>query len=140
MESYSRWELVRGIDLPCADILVEIGVARTAIRLRSSVMSDGPPRDLLLDFGPRILACMSHEEFVHSWNGTRSTEAVPTLGGRWERYAFPLLQVHNSEWLASFSDSQVLDPERAAKPTVGIQKPIGQSTSENILRYYQSIR
>ena len=121
MESYSRWELVQGIDLPCADILMEIGVARTEIRLRFSVMSDGPPRDLLLDFGPRILACMSHEEFVHPWNDSRSTEAVPTLGGRWERYAFPLLQVHNSEWLASFSDSQVLDPERAASLRQGFK-------------------
>jgi hypothetical protein len=110
METYARWEPVAGVTSPCG-ILLEVGPSTVTARLRFSAVG-AAPRDLLLTFAGRVVACMSHEEFAHPWHAEELDAEVPRLDGRWARYAFPLLEVRNSRWLASFSDSQILDPDR----------------------------
>jgi hypothetical protein len=112
-ESVSRWHPVSDVESPCGDIVLHAEPGAVTARLTFSTVRDRPPRDVLVRFG-RVLACASHEEFAHPWNTLNPAEPWPRLEGEWATYAYPLLEVHNSQWLASFSDSQVLDPERAA--------------------------
>ena len=107
MESYSCWELIDGIDRPflAAEIETSAGV-----RIQLAGYSGG--RDLMLDFGPHVFAFMSHDEFLHPWNDDSHHGSVPKLGEAWARYAFPLLRVHDSRWVASFGDSQLLWGDR----------------------------
>jgi hypothetical protein len=112
-ESLITWEPVAGVASPCASVVLHADTAHFTVRLCFSEMTESSGRDLLVVFGGRVLACMSHEEFTHPWNTGRAEEMWPRLGGAWATYAFPLLKVQRSLWLASFSDSQVLDPERA---------------------------
>lgn len=56
---------------------------------------------------------MSHAEFSHPWEAMSIAE-LPRLEGRWNGYAFPLLEVKDSHWLASFTDSQAIGLARDA--------------------------
>ena len=109
METFTRWEPVRGIDRPCSEVLIQMSPAATLARLRFAEQDD-----LVLDLGLRVPAFMSHEEFVHPWAGEDADVPLPKLSDRWARYSYPLLEVHQSRWLASFTDSQIMDWERAA--------------------------
>lgn len=112
-ETYSRWEPVAGVAAPCAGIVLHADPADTRVLLRFSQVRDAPGRDLLVRFGRDVLACTSHDEFVHPWQADGATGEVPRLPPPWDRYAFPLLLVDGSHWLASFADSQILDEHRA---------------------------
>lgn len=111
METYDRWEPVSGVDMPAAEIVLHVDPA-VSLRLRFSFLTDAPPRDLVLAFRGHVVACMSFEEFAHPWQVYDSTGPVPRLEGPWASYAFPLLRVRDSIWLASFADSQVLEEDR----------------------------
>ncbi|MBB4634225.1 hypothetical protein [Longimicrobium terrae] len=84
--------------------------AAFTVSLEFSAVRSAARLDLRLEFRERVFACMSHEEFVHPWQYEQHGP-VPRLSPPWERYAFPVLKVHDSRWLASFSDSQILDVE-----------------------------
>src|SRR5687768_6032595 len=113
-ETYTRWDAVSGIVMPCADIVLHADPVDLTVRLRFSGVRDGGDRDLLIRFGRDVVACMSHDEFVHPWQAYVPAGDVPRLEGRWSAYAFPLLVVSGSRWLASFGDGQILDEQRAA--------------------------
>jgi hypothetical protein len=108
-ETYFRWEPVPDVSAPCADIVLHADPGDVTVRLRFSQMRDAAPRDLLVRFGREVAACMSHDEFLHPWQADETAGEVPRLGGAWGRYAHPLLLVHGSRWLASFSDGQLVD-------------------------------
>jgi hypothetical protein len=112
MESYTRWEPASGIASPCADIVLHGDPRSTTVLCRFSEVRGALPRDLAIRFGTDVVASMSHEEFVHPWQRESRGALVPRLEGEWRRYAFPLLEVHDSEWLASFSDGEILEPDR----------------------------
>ena len=114
MEAYSRWQPVPGVATPCSDIELHVADEATVARLRFSRVKGASPRDLLVRFERGVVGCMSHEEFAHPEQADAQAGEVPCLGGPWSAYAFPLLRVHASRWLASFSDGQLLDERRAA--------------------------
>ena len=103
-EYVEKWEAVEGIETPVARAIVtenHLGLSTTLI---FSEMIGGHEFDLRITFG-RVPAYVVHEEFVHPW----SHGIAPRLAGKWERYCFPLLTVGNSKWLASFSESHLLN-------------------------------
>lgn len=114
MESYSQWETVPAVVAPFGDIILHTDRAAFTVLLRSSGLGQGPSRDLLVQCGENVIACMSHDEFAHPWNGSDEIRQVPKLEGEWARFAYPLLKVKDSEWLATFSSSQILDDQRSA--------------------------
>lgn len=113
-EQYTRWEPAAGVNAPCSDVILHADPADLTVLLRFSAVTDGIERDLLIRFGRDVVACMSHDEFVHPWQAYDDVAPVPRLAGEWAPYAYPLLLVSDSRWLASFSDSQILDDQRAA--------------------------
>jgi hypothetical protein len=114
IETYVRWQPVFDVDSPCAHIVLCTNADDLSIRLCFSAVQGAAPRDLLLRFGSDVLASMSHDEFVHPWNAGDPAGDVPRLGHAWPGFAFPLLEVQDSRWLASFSDSQISDDQRVA--------------------------
>jgi hypothetical protein len=113
-EQYARWEPVAGVNAPCFHVVLHDDPADLTVLLRFSAVTGGVDDDLLIRFGRDVVACMSHDEFVHPWQAYDDGAPVPRLGGEWASYAYPLLLVSDSRWLASFSDSQILDDQRAA--------------------------
>ncbi|HEU4630108.1 MAG TPA: hypothetical protein VFS08_10175, partial [Gemmatimonadaceae bacterium] len=112
-ETYTRFQPVDGVAAPCAAAVLHGKPAAVTVRLVFSDVRGNPGRDLLVHFGREVVACMSHDAFVHPWQVDNATGEVPCLDAPWAQYAFPLLLVEGSHWLASFSDSQVGDGERA---------------------------
>lgn len=110
MERYDAWAPLDGIASPCASVVLHAAYDVT-VRLLFSEMRNAPPRDLLISFQERVFACTSFEEFVHPWEWEERGQ-VPRLGDPWAGYTFPLVRISDSRWLASFSDSQILAPER----------------------------
>jgi hypothetical protein len=110
MESYSRWEPIDGIDRPF--LAAEIQTPADAPGVRVHLIGYDGGRDLLLDFGPQVFAFMSHDEFLHPWNADPEHGPVPKCEEAWNRCTYPLLHVHDSRWVASFTDSQLLDSDR----------------------------
>jgi hypothetical protein len=114
METYLRFTPAVNLDAPCAFIAMSTGPEEHTVRLGFSAIRDAPPRDLIVRFGSRVMASMSHEEFVHPWQAAPNKAEVPRLDGKWTGFAFPLLEVRNSQWLASFSDSEIFGWRREA--------------------------
>lgn len=117
METYLRFTPVPNLDAPCGHITLCIGPAEQIVQLRFSGVGRAPPKDLIVRFDSGVLAAMSHEEFVHPWQEATNIGDVPKLDrldGEWAGYAFPLLEVRNSEWLRSFSDGQIFGRQREA--------------------------
>jgi hypothetical protein len=109
-ETYIRFTPVADVAAPCAYIVLRTEPGCHTVRLSFSNMRGEPPRDLVLHFDS-VMACMSHTKFAHPWEAMRIAE-LPRLEGRWNGYAFPLLEVRNSQWLASFGDFQSMGLER----------------------------
>jgi hypothetical protein len=112
-ETYTRFEPIVDIAAPCAAIVLHADPAALTVRLIFSDVRGSTGHDVLVRFGREVVACMSHDEFVHPWQVDLAAAEVPCLGGAWTQYAFPLLLVEGSHWLASFSDSQIAEGERA---------------------------
>jgi hypothetical protein len=108
-ETYTRWSPVPDVTAPCADIVLHAEPGDVTARLRFSLVRDAAPRDLLLRFGREVAACASHDEFLHPWQADETAGEVPRLAGDWVGYAYPLLRVHDSRWLASFGEGQLVD-------------------------------
>ncbi|WP_018906391.1 hypothetical protein ABL841_18280 [Variovorax paradoxus] len=110
-ETYIRFAPVRDVVAPCAYIVLCTEPGGHTVRLSFSNIRGASARDLLVRFDS-VMACMSHTEFAHPWEATPTAE-IPRLEGRWDGYAFPLLEVKNSQWLASFTDFQTIGLARS---------------------------
>ncbi len=104
-ERYEKWEPVEGVIAPAARAVIKADQG-LVVTLMFSEIVDGLNSDLRVEIG-RVPAYTVHGEFVHPLNICEAVSA-PTLVGKWEDYAYPLLMVKNSQWLASFADSQLI--------------------------------
>src|SRR5947207_1101844 len=100
LEYYEKWQPIDGINDPVARVILKEDHEGLNIILMFSEIKDGIENDLQIKFG-RVFAYSVHEEFVHPWNNLQND--LPQLGGKWEKWAFPLLIIKNSIWLRSFS-------------------------------------
>lgn len=109
-ETYSRLSSVENIDGPCAFIVLCTEPSAHWIRLCFSKIVGATSRDLVMRFDS-VIACMSHTKYAHPWEASPITE-IPQLGGRWGSAAYPLLEVKDSLWLDSLSESQSVGLDR----------------------------
>lgn len=105
-EKQEKWEPVEGIATPAASALVVEDSDGLIVTLLFSEIVDGGDYDLRLRFG-RVLAYTVYDEFAHPWE---TSEAAPTLNGRWGTYSYPLLQIRDSRWIASLPNFSTIHP------------------------------
>ncbi len=115
METYERWEPIAGIEAPIADVEISYRGPNLTLCLVPAPAYGGRDRDLILRFDQRIVAFMTHGEFEHPWNDPGERGPIPKADNPPPfTFAFPLLQVINSDWIASFSPLRLGDRERAS--------------------------
>ena len=107
LERQEKWQPVEGIVTPAASALIDEDDEGLIVTLLFSNIVDGLHSDLCIKFG-RVRAFTVYGEFIHPWN--RSQKEFPRLNGKWERYTYPLLLVHNSEWVSWLSDLIITPP------------------------------
>lgn len=107
VERQEKWEPVPGIVTPAARAMVEEDHEGLVVTLMFSEVVDGHQSDLRINFG-RVLGYSVYEEFVCPWD---TSEAAPRLGGRWERYIYPLLVIRDSKWMASLVNLSIVHPD-----------------------------
>jgi hypothetical protein len=113
METYERWEPIAGIEAPFADVEISYRGPELTLCLVPTPVYGGKDRDLILRFGQRIIALMSHGEFEHPWNDPGERGPIPRADNPPPyTFAFPLLRVIDSEWVASFFPSRLDTRER----------------------------
>ena len=101
VERHEKWEPVEGIDTAAARAVVKEDHEGLVVTMMFSEIGDEPQSDLRIKFG-RVAAYTVHEEFVHPWDSPQ-TES-PMIGEGSKRCVFPLLLIHNSEWMRWLSD------------------------------------
>lgn len=101
IERHERWEPVEGIDRAAARVVVQEDHEGLVITMMFSEIGEGQSSNLRIRFG-RVAGYSVYEEFVHPWY-TPQTES-PMIGEGSRRCVFPLLLIHNSEWVHSLSD------------------------------------
>lgn len=101
VERQEQWHPVKGIVTPAASASIEQDDEGLVVTLLFSNIIDGLETDLRIAFG-RVRAYTVYGEFVHPWN--RFQKEFPKLPGKWGKYTFPLLLIHDSEWLSWLSD------------------------------------
>ena len=106
-ERQEKWEPVEGIVTPAGGAFIVDDHAGLTVTLLFSEIADGLDRDLRLTFG-HVLAYSVYEEFVHPWP---TAENAPRLKGRWERYLYPLLEIHDSNWINSLPGLLFVHPD-----------------------------
>ncbi len=106
-ERQEKWQPVEGIVTPTASALIHEDDEGLVVTLLFSNVIDGLSSDLRIRFG-RVRAYTVYEEFVHPWN--RSQKEFPRLTGKWENYTYPLLLIHDSEWISWLSDLIIIPP------------------------------
>jgi hypothetical protein len=96
-----RWEPILGIpETPAYDFAVESsGAGRLALTLKYSLIAGNDARDMRLVFG-EVLAFRTH------WDGDKPVvggiaDPPKCCEGPCEGFAWPLLTIENSDWLAS---------------------------------------
>lgn len=107
LEKQEKLGFVEGVVTPAARAVVEENHQGLAITMVFSEILNGLRSDLRLNFG-RVLAYTVYEEFVHPWG---FVEAAPRLGGPWDGYVYPLLQLKNSKWIASLPNLLFVHPD-----------------------------
>jgi|GEM_PF-527504 len=107
IEKQEKWEPINGIETPAASALVSENREGLKVTLLFSKIADGNKADLCIQFG-RVLAYTVYEEFVHPWE---TSEAAPRLTGRWETHIYPLLQIKDSEWIATLPNLLFVHPD-----------------------------
>src|SRR2546428_1055830 len=106
-EHFKRWEPVHGIDLPCAGVQISTSDRELSLLLEFSLVQDGSDRDLRLRFTyGHVVGFASWQEFAHPWNTEPVLDTIPRLGERWSTYAFPTLEVCDSNLIAGFDEGQ----------------------------------
>lgn len=102
VERHEKWEPVEGIVTAAARAVVtEDHEGLVVTMMFSEIADDGPDSNLRIKFG-RVAAYTVYEEFVHPWDSPE-TES-PMIGEGSRRCVFPLLVIHDSEWVRSLSD------------------------------------
>ncbi len=102
VERHEKWEPVEGIITAAARAVVrEDHEGLVVTMMFSETGDDGPDSDLRISFG-RVAGYTVYEEFVHPWDSPQ-TES-PMIGDGSKRCVFPLLLIHDSEWVRSLSD------------------------------------
>lgn len=101
IERHEKWEPVEGIVTAAARAVVNEDHEGLVVTMIFSEICDGPDKDLQIRFG-RVAGYTVYEEFVHPWD-TPQTES-PMIGEGSRRYVFPLLLIHDSEWVRSLSE------------------------------------
>jgi hypothetical protein len=56
--------------------------------------------------GAQVVAFASWQEFAHPWNNKTVIATLHRLRGAWPNYGFPLLEVNESDLLATFDEGQ----------------------------------
>ena len=82
-EIHNRFQPVDGVATPCAAAVLHADPAAVTVRFVFSDVRGSPGRDLLVRFGREVIACMSHDEFVHPWQMDKATGEVPRLDAPW---------------------------------------------------------
>lgn len=101
VERHEKWEPVKGIVTPVARALVAEDHEGLVVTMMFSEIVGGPHSDLRIRFG-RVAAYTVYEEFVHPWDSPQ-TES-PKIGDDSRSFIYPLLLIHDSEWVRSLSD------------------------------------
>ena len=102
VERHEKWEPVEGIVTAATRAVVrEDHEGLVVTMMFSEIGDDGPDSDLRIKFG-RVAGYTVYEEFVHPWDSPQ-TES-PMIGDGSKRCVFPLLLIHDSEWVRSLSD------------------------------------
>ena len=105
-EQEEKWEPVEGIVTPAARAAIDETHDGLVVIMVFSEIVNGLKSDLRINFG-RVPAYSVYEEFVHPWS---LETPPPKLTGEWARFAYPLLQVRDSEWMHSLSDRLINFP------------------------------
>lgn len=104
-----EWNPISGIDLLCADIGFSFGPHgprppwHLEVRMYFSLVRDNPCRDLLLAFDDAAAFRWEEELFGGTW--------LPNDLPRRQGYAFPLLTIEHSPWIAALADRHPLATE-----------------------------
>jgi len=102
IERHEKWEPVEGIATAAARAVVsEDHEGLVVTMMFSEIGNDAPDADLRISFS-RVAGYTVYEEFVHPWDSPR-TES-PMIGEGSKRCVFPLLLIHDSDWMRSLSD------------------------------------
>lgn len=101
IERHERWVPVEGIATPAARAVVAEDREGLVVTMIFSEIVDGSDSDLRIRFG-RVAGYTVYEEFVHPWDSPQ-TES-PMIGDESGRFVYPLLLIHDSEWVRSLSD------------------------------------
>ena len=105
-ERHEKWEPVEGIATAAARTVVSEDHEGLIVTMRFSEMVDGSDSDLRIRFG-RVAAYTIYEEFVHPWDSPQTESPMIDVG----RFVYPLLVIHESEWLRSLSDRLIGFPD-----------------------------
>lgn len=100
VERHEKWEPVEGIATPAARALIEEDHEGLVVTLVFSEIVDGDGSDLRIKFG-RVAGYTVYEEFVHPWDNPQTE--FPMIGDESGRFVYPLLLIHDSQWMRSLS-------------------------------------
>jgi len=108
-QSFERWFPVAGVPAYFGDYSLHDDFDGFRVILHPAKGSD---RDLVLTFGRAVLGYRLFGEFAHprlhqETSPEPSPETSPEPSPEWPWGTYPLLIVRDSEWLATFSDSQL---------------------------------
>ncbi len=101
VERQEKWEPVEGIGTAAARAVVKEDHEGLVVTMMFSEVGEVPHADLRIRFG-RVAAYTVYEEFVHPWDSPLTESLM--IGDGSERCVFPLLLIHNSEWMRSLAD------------------------------------
>jgi hypothetical protein len=103
-ERCETWKPIRHIEFPCADISFARGgngVVRALMHF--SRVRNGASQDLELLFSGTIGLRWAPEHFAFTASLPILSKPLPKIaGGQWSGWTFPLLNVFESPWLASY--------------------------------------
>lgn len=106
IERHEKWEPVEGIVTAAARAVVsEDHEGLVVTMMFSEIRHEATSADLRIRFG-RVAGYTVYEEFVHPWDSPQT--GSPMIGESSAQYVFPLLLIHNSEWLRSLADHRLL--------------------------------
>lgn len=106
IERHEKWEPVEGIATAATRAVVSEDHEGLIVTMMFSEMVEGSDSDLRIRFG-RVAAYTIYEEFVHPWDSPQTKSPMIDDG----RFVYPLLVIHDSEWLRSLSDRLIGFPD-----------------------------
>ncbi len=107
-ERHEKWEPIEGIVTPAARALVKEDHEGLVVTMIFSEIVGGGNSDLRIRFG-RVAGYTVYEEFVHPWDSPQTESPMIRDGSK--RCVYPLLLIHDSEWVRSLSDRLIGFPD-----------------------------